>query len=169
MQTLPPMPMRWNGEAMVPLQPKRAASFYEPGKSYVLTEHKDRSQSSHNHEFGWLHEAWMNLPESMITERFATAEHLRKWALIRAGYSDSHTIVCSSKAEAQRVAAFIRPVDEFAVVVVTEATVTRYTAKSQSRKAMGAADFQRSKTLIMEVVAKLLGVEPEDLAQARAA
>jgi hypothetical protein len=34
---------------------------------------------------------------------------------------------------------------------------------------MGAADFQRSKTLIMEVIAKLLGVEPEALAQARAA
>lgn len=169
MQTLPPMPMKWDGAAMVPLQPKRAQSFYEVGKSYVLTETKDRSQSSHNHEFGWLREAWMNLPENMLTERFPTEEHLRKWALIRAGYSDSHTITCSSKAEALRVAAFIRPVDEFAVVVVTEATVTRYTAKSQSRRAMGAAEFQRSKTLIMEVIAKLLGVPPEDLAQARAA
>jgi len=169
MQTLPPMPMKWDGSAMVPLQPKRAGSFYEAGKTYVLTEHKDRSQSSHNHEFGWLHEAWMNLPEDMLTERFPTAEHLRKWALIRAGYSDSHTITCGSKAEALRIAAFIKPIDEFAVVVVTEATVTRYTAKSQSRRAMGAAEFQRSKTLIMDVVAKLLGVSPEDIAQTRAA
>jgi hypothetical protein len=55
------------------------------------------------------------------------------------------------------------------LVIVQGATVTRYTAKSQSKKAMGAADFQRSKTLIMEVIAKMLGVEPEALAQARAA
>lgn len=165
---LPPMPMKWTGAAMVPLQPQRAERFYEVGQRYVLTEVQERSQSSHAHEFAWLREAWMNLPDN-LAERFSSETHLRKWALIRAGYSDSHTITCNSKAEAARVAAFIRPIDEFALVIVQGATVTRYTAKSQSRKAMGGAEFQRSKTLIMEVIAKLLGVAPEDLAQARAA
>jgi hypothetical protein len=127
-----------------------------------------RSEVSHKHEFAWLREAWMSLPDD-LAERFPTAEHLRKWALIRAGYSDSHTITCASKAEALRVAAFIRPIDEFAIVVTNEATVTRFTAKSQSRKAMGAADFQRSKTLIMEVIARMLGVEPGELPHQEAA
>jgi hypothetical protein len=153
---------------MVPLQPQRAEKFFEAGERYIMVEHQDRSQSSHNHEFGWLREAWMNLPER-FAERFPSETHLRKWALIRAGYSDSHTITCSSKAEAIRIAAFIRPMDEFSIVIVNGPTVTRYTAKSQSRRAMGAADFQRSKTLIMEIVAKMIGVEPAQLARAQAA
>jgi hypothetical protein len=110
----------------------------------------------------------MSLPDH-LAEKFPTAEHLRKWALIRAGYSDSHTITCASKAEALRVAAFIRPIDEFAVVVTQGATVTRYTAKSQSRRAMGAKEFQDSKTKIMEVVARMIGVEPAQLPQQEAA
>lgn len=168
MQSFPPMPFKWNGAVMVPLQPQRAEKFFEHGERYVMVQHQERSQASHNHEFGWLREAWMNLPEH-LAERFPSEEHLRKWALIRAGYSDSQTITCNSKAEAQRVAAFIRPIDEFSVVIVNGPTVTRFTAKSQSRRAMGAADFQRSKTLIMEIVAKMIGVEPAQLAHARAA
>jgi hypothetical protein len=168
MQSFPPMPFKWTGATMVPLQPQRAESCLDVGERYVLVQHQERSQSSHNHEFGWLREAWVNLPDN-LAERFPSEEHLRKWALIRAGYSDSQTITCNSKAEAQRVAAFIRPIDEFSVVIVAGPTVTRYTAKSQSRRAMGGADFQRSKTLIMEVIAKLLGVDPENLAQVRAA
>ncbi|WP_216073446.1 hypothetical protein, partial [Acinetobacter baumannii] len=73
--------------------------------------------ASHNHEFAWLHEAWHSLPER-YAEQFPSSEHLRKYALIQAGYSNSHSLVCGSKAEALRLAAFIRPMDEFAVVTV---------------------------------------------------
>lgn len=164
----PPEPFEWDGEVMRPLRPRRADAFYTVGQRYILETVSQRSDPSHKHEFAWLREAWMSLPDR-YAERFATTEHLRKWALIRAGYSDSHTITCASKAEALRVAAFIRPIDEFAVVVVTEATVTRYTAKSQSRRAMGAKVFQESKTAIMDIVAKMLGVEPGQLPQREAA
>lgn len=153
---------------MIPLHPRRADKTFVVGQHYSLVQHEERSSASHNHEFAWLKEAWQNLPEQ-LAERFPTSEHLRKWALIRAGYSDSHTIVCSSKAEAVRVAAFIRPMDEFAVVIVQNATVTRYTAKSQSKKAMGAKEFYESKERIMEVVARMLNVEPQELPRARAA
>lgn len=168
MDTFPPQHFEWNGEAMVPLHPRRADKTFVVGQRYSLVQHEERSSASHNHEFAWLKEAWQSLPEH-LAERFPTSEHLRKWALIRAGYSDSHTIVCSSKAEAARVAAFIRPMDEFAVVIVQNATVTRYTAKSQSKKAMGAKEFYESKERIMEVVARMLNVEPQELPQARAA
>jgi hypothetical protein len=168
MEASPPIPFKWTGAAMVPLQPQRAERFFEAGNRYVMVEVADRSQASHKHEFAWLREAWMSLPEN-LAERFPTAEHLRKWALIRAGYSDSHTITCSSKAEALRLAAFIRPIDEFAVVIVQGPTVTRFTAKSQSRRAMGVADFQRSKDLIMEIIAKMIGVEVAELPNAEAA
>lgn len=166
--TAPPLAFEWDGDAMVPLNAKRADAFYTVGERYIMAPVSQRSDATHKHEFAWLREAWMSLPDD-LAERFPTAEHLRKWALIRAGYSDSHTITCASKAEAIRVAAFIRPIDEFAVVTTNGATVTRFTAKSQSRRAMGAKEFQDSKTKIMEVVARMLGVEPGELPKQEAA
>lgn len=169
-ETAPPLAFQWDGEVMKPLNARRADAFYTVGMRYVMEPVNQRSDATHKHEFAWLREAWMSLPEHLADlPHCASPEHLRKWALIRAGYSDSHTIVCSSKAEAIRVAAFIRPIDEFAVVVAMGATVTRYTAKSQSKRAMGAKDFQESKTAIMEVIAKMLGVEPGQLPQREAA
>lgn len=166
--TAPPLAFEWDGDAMVPLNAKRADAFYTVGERYIMAPVSQRSDATHKHEFAWLREAWMSLPDD-LAERFPTAEHLRKWALIRAGYSDSHTITCASKAEAIRVAAFIRPIDEFAVVTTNGATVTRFTAKSQSRRAMGAKEFQDSKTKILEVVARMLGVEPGELPKQEAA
>lgn len=166
--TAPPLAFEWDGDAMVPLNAKRADAFYTVGERYIMAPVSQRSDATHKHEFAWLREAWMSLPDD-LAERFPTAEHLRKWALIRAGYSDSHTITCASKAEAIRVAAFIRPIDEFAVVTTNGATVTRFTAKSQSRRAMGAKEFQDSKTKILEVVARMLGVEPSELPKQEAA
>lgn len=168
MDTAPPVAFQWDGEAMKPLNPKRADAFYAVGERYVMAPVSIRSEASHKHEFAWLREAWMSLPEAMA-ERFPTEVHLRKYALIKAGYCDSHTITCASRAEALRVAAFIRPIDEFAVVTTDGATVTRFTAKSQSRKAMNAKDFQSSKTAIMEIIASMIGVAVRDMVEAKAA
>ena len=110
----------------------------------------------------------MSLPEH-DQERWPSAEHLRKWALIKGGYCMSNAIVCKSKAEAQRVGAFIKPIDEFAVVTIMGNVVTRYTAMSQSKRAMGAKIFQESKTKIMEIVSEILGVDPGQLPTERAA
>jgi hypothetical protein len=168
MDTFPPQHFEWNGEAMIPLHPRRADKTFVVGQRYSLVQYEERSSASHNHEFAWLKEAWLSLPEH-LADKFPSPEHLRKFALIRAGYSDSHTITCRSKAEATRVAAFIRPIDEFAVVIVQGTTVTRFTAKSQSKRAMGAKEFYESKERIMEVVARMLNVAPQELPQARAA
>jgi len=166
-----PIAFVWTDDGvMKPLHPRSADKEYAIGERYVLVPHEERSGASHGHQFAWLREAWLSLPEHLAdAPHCASPEHLRKWALIRAGYSDSHTITCASKAEALRVAAFIRPIDEFAVVVTQGATVTRFTAKSQSRRAMGAQEFQESKTKIMEVIARLLGVDPAALPQREAA
>ncbi len=100
---------------------------------------------------------------------FPTAEHLRKFALIRCGYSDQRQIVCASKAEAQRVAGFVRPMDEYAVVTTSEAVVSVFTAQSQSRKAMGHRPFQESKNKVLDYIAGLLGVNRAEVPEARAA
>ena len=162
-----PMPFEWDGEAMRirPGFQKRADEAFCVGETYTLDVVEDRSAASHRHFFAMINEAWQNLPEDMATE-YPTAEALRKAALIRAGYRDERSIVCSSRAEALRIAAFIKPMDDYAFVAVSEAVVRVYTAKSQSVRAMGKAEFQRSKEEVLDALARMIGVEPEALARA---
>ncbi|TPN03842.1 hypothetical protein FJ973_29815 [Mesorhizobium sp. B2-1-3] len=165
---IPPLHFRWDGDALVPLRPILADRHYVVGETYSIVEHHDRSANSHRHYFAALGNAWSNLPDRML-EEFPTAEVLRKKLLIRAGYADERSIVCASKAEAQRVAAFVKPMDDYAIVTVREAVVRVYTAQSQSVKAMGAKAFQESKTKVLEALDDLLGVERGATARSEAA
>ena len=146
----------------------RADKAFVVGEVYRLVEHHDRSMNSHRHFFASLNEGWKNLPDEKLDE-YPTPEHLRKKALIRKGYADERSIVCASKAEAQRMAAFMKPMDDYAVVSVRDAVVRVFTAKSQSVKAMGNRDFQQSKSDVLDFVADLLGVTTDQLAKAQAA
>lgn len=165
----PPIPATWDGEVFRPL-PRFARicdSHFVVGERYALIEHQDRSRNTHNHYFATLQETFDNLPET--EDRFPTVEHLRAWALIRAGYANSQTVVCESAAEARRFIATAKSLEPLCVVTVRDNVATVFTAKSQSMKAMGAREFQDSKTKVMEVCANLLGVEPAALTSARAA
>src|SRR5258708_5689576 len=97
-----PIAFEWDGEAMKPLQPKLADKEYVVGERYTLAPFEQRSLATHNHEFAWLYEAWMNLPEA-LAEQYPSPEHLRKRALIDAGYYDEVAIDAGSKAAAIRV------------------------------------------------------------------
>lgn len=162
MTDIPPLQFDWDGEAMIPRQSRRADQHYVVGETYWLQPYEPRSMRSHAHFFASVNDAWQHLPEH-LAERFPTSEHLRKYCLIKAGFADERSVVCSSKAEAQRVAAFVKPLDAYAIVAVSEAVVTIYTAKSQSMRAMGKDDFQRSKEAVFAVIAKLIGVTAEEL------
>jgi len=173
MSALLPLKFTWDGEAMVPASAflaRRADQQYTVGESYMLAEEKQRSTATHNHEFAFVAEAWASLPERYADEAWAqSAEHLRKYALIKTGFCDTQTYACGSRAEAERWAANLRPLDEYSIVVVKGSTVVRFTAKSQKRKAMGAAEFQASKQAILEYIAGLIEVAPAALAEANAA
>lgn len=162
-----PLPFIWNGEAMEidPRFRKQADKDFVIGERYRMTVQEERSAASHNHYFAILDTLWDTLPEHE-TERFPTVEHLRKYALIRAGYRDERSIVCASKAEAQRMAAFIKPIDEYAIVATSEAVVRVWTAQSQSKKAMGAKRFQESKDAVIGEVARMIDAEPSALSRA---
>lgn len=147
---------------------RRCAEAYGAGETVTLAAVEDRSGPSHRQYFAAINEGWGSLPER-FADRFPTADHLRKWCLIRTGYSDSHSIVCNSAAEARRVAAFIGPIDEFSVVTIQGATVTRFTAKSQSMRAMGKQEFEASKRAVLDYIAGMIGVEANELASAEAA
>lgn len=159
-----PVPCTWDGEAFVPRQrfSKLCDKEFVIGQDYPLVVEEGRSQASHGHYFAALTEAWRNLPEDIAGD-YPTPEHLRKKALIRCGFADERSIVCASRAEALRVAAFIKPMDDYAVVVVSEATIKVFTAKSQSKRAMGAHLFQESKQSVLDCVASLIGVTADSL------
>lgn len=159
-----PILFQWNGEAMIPHPRFRRecdASFVV-GENYRLVEHNDRSSASHNHEFAFVAEAWAQLPEH-LTEQFRTPEHLRKRALIDAGYFNQQEVDAGSHAAALRVANFIASMDEYSVVVVRGPIVIKRSPKSQSRRAMGKEEFQASKQAVLEIVSALIDVKPETL------
>lgn len=143
-----------------PFQRRLADDAFGDGEILLLSVENERSMRSHRHYFASIREAWNNLPESAALETWAQSpEHLRKYALVKVGFADSQTFSCTSAAEAQRWAARLRPIDEFSIVVARGDTVVRFTAKSQSVKAMGAKLFAESKSKVLDFLSDLVGAD----------
>lgn len=168
-----PMPIkfRWDGEAMIPdgkYWGRQADEQFVVGERYRMVEENERSSASHAHEFAFLTEAWNSLPDELLAQ-YPNSEVLRKHGLISKGFCTMVQHVCATKAEAERLAVILKPYDQYAIVVARGNVVTVYTAVSQSRKAMGAAQFQQSKSALMEFVGDLLGVDPSTIGRVEAA
>lgn len=161
---IPPLPFTWDGEAMRPLRPRLADEHFVIGEQYVLEEYQERSKTSHDHFFVCVAEAWVNLPEDLM-KRWPTPDHLRKWALIKEGFRNERTFVAATKAEALRVAAFLRPMDEYAIITVSGCVVTELTAKTQKKRAMGSKDFQASKEAVLGLLSAMIDTTPAALAE----
>lgn len=156
-----PLMLRYEGDGEF----KPAASYWAKqadrdfvvGMTYRLVEHQERSTATHNHFFAAINEAWQSLPDHLMAE-YPSPEHLRKKMLIRAGYCDETTIVLGTKADAMRVAAMAKGLDEFAIVVPRENVVTIYRAQTQSYKGMDRKTFAESKEKVLDAIYALLGV-----------
>ncbi len=150
----------WDGIAMAPLPRFQTLCDNEfvVGETYTLEAKDMRSIASHNQYFAAIKDYWLNLPE-ILGDQFPTPEHLRKYALVKCGYYDERSNVAASKAAAFELAAFIKPLDDFAVVIVNEAVVQVFTAKSQSTKAMGKQAFQESKTAVLDYLEHVVGAK----------
>ena len=149
-------------EPATPLAAELCARHYAAGAKYLLVEHQERSLLSHNQQFAWIDEAWRQLPEK-LADLYPTPEHLRKRALIEAGFYHEEAIDCGTKAAALRVAAYLRKHDDFAHLILRGPTLLVRTAKSQSYRAMDREEFQASKSAILEIVAAMIEVAPETL------
>lgn len=155
-----PILFEYDGKALVPYGrfAREAKRSFEVGRRYLMTEHQNRSHASHNHYFASLTEGWQNLPEALAHE-FPTEEHLRKFALIKAGYARKQQSVWPSADVAARVAALVKPIDTYAVVEVDGCVVTIWTAMSQSTREMSAKTFQASKEAVLDIVASMVSVD----------
>jgi hypothetical protein len=162
--------LRYQGEGQFEPANKRQAQECDKqfvvGEVHQLEEAHSRSSKTHNHEFAFVHQAWKTLPEVFAAAPFAQSpDHLRRYALIITGWSDTQSYVCGSNAEALRWAANLRPLDEFSIVTVKGSIVERRTAKSQSMRAMGRDDFKASKRAILDYIEDLISVPSGTLAK----
>ena len=165
MTDMMPVCFDWDGEAMIPQErfKRRAEQQFVIGDTYRLVVEEERLANSHRHYFASLAEAWRNLPED-LADRFESPEALRAWALIKTGYHDETSVVCDTEADAKRIASFMGMLRDYAVIVVKGNVVKRYTAKSQSVRAMDKAAFEASKRDVLDLVASMIGVDPRQLA-----
>lgn len=151
---------RFEGGAFIPCTPfmlRRAAERFGEGEIVCLNAEEERSARQHRFYFATLTELWRNLPERFALEPWAQSmDHLRRYLLIRAGYSETTTYACESKAEAQRLAAAIRPLDAYGIVVARDRTVLRFTAESQSVKRMGRERFKASADAVLGLAETLV-------------
>ena len=139
------------------------------GEIVSVTIERGRSGQSHRHQFAWVHDAWLTLPEAVRDMPWAeTAETMRKHALIATGFHQTYTLDCGGEAPARRVKAALVAAEAgkhgYALGRVRGPVVTIWTPESQSYRAMGGDRFKASKTAIMDWIAAQLGVTTKELA-----
>lgn len=158
------LPMRYEGNGLFRcLHPRRIKLDAGEVHGWQMAEH--RSKASHDHFFAVVNEAWKSLPEDLADD-FPSPEHLRKWALIKAGFCSETRIVCANNSEAMTLATKAKAMDKFALVAIDGKAVTIWTADSQRRDAMGRQQFQEAKDKAMHVISELLGTDAAALRSA---
>lgn len=144
------------------------AAPFDDGEILAVTIERGRSAKSHRHQFAWLKDAWLNLPEACANEPWAeTSETLRKHALIATGFHRTYTVDCGAKATALRIKAELlraeTKAEGYALAQLQGPVLRVWTAESQSVRAMGGKRFQESKTAILDWIAAKVGVTAEEL------
>jgi hypothetical protein len=155
-----PLTYRRVGYTLVPRQKWQFDRQFVDGHDYDLIEHEERSSASHTHYFATVNEAWKTLPESQ-SRRWADATHMRKWFLIKTGWSVDRTICAETEQGAKEIAALAGQLDPSAVIIIQGSVVTVSVARTQKggRGGMNKEDFQTSKQAVLEEIAAVLGVD----------
>jgi hypothetical protein len=163
-----PLTYAWDGEAMKPLArfTRLADKQFVVGETYMLGIHEERSAVSHRHYFSCIREAWLNLPDNLALE-YTSEDRLRKRALIATGWFTERRLVMPTPAEARKVVSFMmQRADDATLFSVAGSIVIERTARSQRTGAGGMkkAEFQKSKTDVLEWISALIRVDLKTLA-----
>lgn len=159
-----PVPCMFSGGHFIPLASHKryVADTYGDGEVVTLSLVEERSPQSHRFYFSVVNKAFENLPED-LADRFRSANHLRKIALIRAGYRSEITINFDTVEDAQKAGTVLQAIDDFAIVSVYGTSVTRWEAETQETRVMGRERFEASKNAVFNVLAEMIGVDPTTL------
>lgn len=165
---------KWTGDSFVPIGNWSTAWCHDNlrvGETVGFEVEKDRDPKAHRHQFAWVKTAWENLSDEHLDAPYARSpDALRKHALVATGFCDVATYDLGAKATAERLAPVLEAdgtkVHGYCIVQVRGPIVTRITPKSQSVRAMGGDEFKRSKAAILDFIAGLINVNPDDLRRA---
>lgn len=140
----------------------------DDGEAVLLEWQRARSPQTHRHQFAWLREAWLTLPDHLHDMPWAgSPETMRKHALIATGYHSATVLdMADRKAAIAAKVALLRAhqaAHGYAIASVRDSVLTIWTPESQSMKAMGRERFQASKEAVLTWVAAQLEVTPDDL------
>lgn len=165
MTKIVPIPYEWTGEVMCPLPrfDAQCTQQFIVGEIYSLDIAEQRSNAHQGFYFACLKSAWDSLPED-IAKRYPSVERLRRRALIKSGWCDERTVIFETEKDAKRASTIVQMFDEDAVVLVKGNVLHIFTAKSQSYKSMGKADFRASCDAVLDEVSKLIGTDVSTLA-----
>lgn len=126
-----PVMFEWTAEGVMAPLPrfKRLCDRqYAVHEQYALAPVDNISDSSRRGFFGAIRETWRNLPED--DNRFPSEEHLRKRALVGAGWAAHSQYVLDTPTDAKKLAVILRRHDEYAVIRVSGNTLDVWVAKS---------------------------------------
>lgn len=162
---------RWNGEALTPVGHyglSAARELMKPGDTVIVEVDHPRGPNTHKHQFAEIADAWRHLPEAVQHLPWAAnPDTLRKHALVVTGFRNTYQIDCGKKATADRVGDALEAAEwgkhGYAIAQVNGPVVTVWTPVSQSYRAMGAKEFQRSKEAVLNWVAQQIGVTLDQL------
>ena len=154
-------------EAASPYHRKRVETLYGKGEMLEVEVVEDRSPASHRHYFARIAELWQNLPEWLAND-FTNPTHLRKFALIKAGYCSKRIFHCRNTREAVETADYISDLDPYVICEIVgsrtspAAVLTVWRAESQNMRAMKRHRFQASKTEVLEVIERMVASRPPE-------
>lgn len=144
------------------------ARQFELEEDYALGPVEGVPSRSRAAIFAQVHDTWDNLPET--DQRFPSEEHLRKTALVRAGWAKHSQTIWKSKADAMQHALDLREVSEYAVINVdgedNSWVVDVWIAKSIAAGQITEGEFREVKKKALAWLASLTGSTPEELEQA---
>jgi len=125
------------------------------------------ADSSRRYFFAALRDAHSNLRDEHL-QMWPNAEIMRKHCLIAIGHCDQVTLPCT-KATAPQIANTFRLFNQYCVALVKADTVTVYTARSMSRRALPKKQFLEVSRLVFDHISAVTGIDPSQSHEGRAA
>jgi hypothetical protein len=156
-----PIICTWEGDGFKPLpgRPLDAArERYKPGERVALVRYDQRSRLSHDHYMVTVRAAWQNWPEDYPVA-IASEDQLRKHALIRTDHYDESACAFASPEDAGAYIAMMTRAVDYAEFSTFEDVVIIRIAKTQRKKLMGSAVFQKSKEDVLDFLSAIVGVD----------
>lgn len=159
---------------VLPRYQARAREQFADGEVQMMEAREERSSASHAQYFAAVKEAHNNLNEAARAQ-LPTSEHLRKWALIKAGYFHETLMACETKQQAIAWALWMRRRDDYSEISAVQLEgedgqrhwyFRLREAKSQRRAAMNKQQFEQSKRDVLDILAGEIEVRRRELEQA---